>query len=129
MIGEPSTDWMSDGLCRGTDADLWYPVSLGHERRYSTPTLEQIAQAKAVCAECPVREDCLVHAKATGELQGIWGGLLPEERGAPSGGLRRCGGCDVVFVARNRMQRVCGGEECRRKSKNAANRRYRERNL
>lgn len=37
-------------------------------------------QAKAICADCPVREQCLEHALRTPEQYGIWGGMTPQER-------------------------------------------------
>jgi len=38
-------------------------------------------QAKAVCAECEVRADCLEFALEHEEAHGIWGGLgVPERR-------------------------------------------------
>lgn len=37
-------------------------------------------QAKAICADCPVREQCLEHALRTPEQYGIWGGMTPRER-------------------------------------------------
>ncbi|TMR13807.1 WhiB family transcriptional regulator [Nonomuraea turkmeniaca] len=36
--------------------------------------------AKAICAGCPVRGDCLRWALEHGERWGIWGGLNPRER-------------------------------------------------
>jgi WhiB family transcriptional regulator, redox-sensing transcriptional regulator len=39
-----------------------------------------IARAKAVCASCPVAEDCLAYAFETKQGDGIWGGLTPAER-------------------------------------------------
>lgn len=39
-----------------------------------------IATAKAVCATCPVAEECLAYAIETNQSEGIWGGLLPKER-------------------------------------------------
>src|SRR5207249_7912786 len=38
------------------------------------------AVAKRVCAECPVRQQCLEHALALPEQFGIWGGLTELER-------------------------------------------------
>jgi WhiB family transcriptional regulator, redox-sensing transcriptional regulator len=36
--------------------------------------------AKAVCAACPVRQECLEHAMAVPEESGVWGGLDEDER-------------------------------------------------
>jgi WhiB family redox-sensing transcriptional regulator len=40
----------------------------------------QIAAAKAVCAGCDVRADCLEFAISTNQEYGIWGGTSEEER-------------------------------------------------
>lgn len=37
-------------------------------------------EAKAVCAGCAVREQCLEFALTNGEKFGIWGGLSERER-------------------------------------------------
>lgn len=57
-------DWMSLGACRDADPDLFFPIgSLG-------PAQRQIAQAKAVCAACPVRTACLRYALDSGQRAG-----------------------------------------------------------
>ena len=38
--------------------------------------LDDIARAKAICAECPVRRACLDGALARREPYGVWGGQL-----------------------------------------------------
>jgi len=38
--------------------------------------LDDIARAKALCAECPVREECFEVALARREPYGVWGGRL-----------------------------------------------------
>jgi WhiB family redox-sensing transcriptional regulator len=38
------------------------------------------ARAKAICQECPVRQECLHYALDVGEPHGIWGGLNESER-------------------------------------------------
>jgi Transcription factor WhiB len=40
----------------------------------------QVQSAKAICALCPVREECLQWAMDTAQDTGIWGGLTEEER-------------------------------------------------
>lgn len=63
--------WREKAACRTVDQDLFYPPKgLPYEA----------AKAKAVCASCPVRQDCLEYALANGERHGIWGGLAPRER-------------------------------------------------
>ncbi len=50
---------------------------------------EEIARAKALCATCPVADECLDFALETNQSDGIWGGLLPVERAALLRRLRR----------------------------------------
>ena len=38
------------------------------------------AEAKAICADCPVRQACLEHALAHREREGVWGGTTERER-------------------------------------------------
>jgi WhiB family redox-sensing transcriptional regulator len=67
-------EWWSLAACQSADPDLFFPIS------GSGPALGQMARAKAVCAACPVRSDCLRYALDAGPLQGVWGGLTEEER-------------------------------------------------
>jgi len=39
-----------------------------------------VAEAKAICAGCPVRNECLAFALRTGQVDGIWGGTTTHER-------------------------------------------------
>lgn len=64
--------------------DAWRQLALcvGHPARgaWFSEQPEQIRRAMAVCAECPVRIECLGFAIANREDEGIWGGLAPAER-------------------------------------------------
>ncbi len=53
-------------------------------------TPEQLAAAQAVCATCPLTEQCLAGALALGTTDGVWGGVLLE-RGTEVGEKRRPG--------------------------------------
>lgn len=44
--------------------------------------LEREQRAKAICATCSVRSDCLDYALQIREQHGIWGGLNESERKA-----------------------------------------------
>jgi WhiB family redox-sensing transcriptional regulator len=66
--------WMSMGACRSADPDLFFPVSASAGNR------AQVAEARAVCASCLVRHQCLRFSIQTGQLYGIWGGMTEEER-------------------------------------------------
>lgn len=71
-----STDWPSLGACREEDPELFFPIAA------SGPGLMQIARAKAVCARCQVRAECLQYALDSGQEGGVWGGTSEEERRA-----------------------------------------------
>ena len=62
-------DWQNRGLCLGTDPDKFFPAQG-----------ESQAPAKAICAQCPVKRECLEYALARPEQHGIWGGLSERER-------------------------------------------------
>ena len=62
-------EWQNYANCLGADADLFFP-----ERGSST------RKAKAICAECEVKIECLEFALEKGERFGIWGGLSERER-------------------------------------------------
>ncbi len=70
-------------------AELWYQDNsqVGAEALCSNGTgelvalffseqLDDIARAKAICAECPVRQTCFEGALARREPYGVWGGHL-----------------------------------------------------
>lgn len=56
--------WRDSALCAQTDPDLFFPPmgGLGHA-------------AKAICAKCPVKFQCLEFAVSNGETEGVWAGL------------------------------------------------------
>lgn len=71
-----TTSWDEGAACRGMDPDLWFPVS-GHGKAHDW------TNARAVCATCPVRAECLAYAldsEPVHEGSGMWGGATPEER-------------------------------------------------
>jgi WhiB family redox-sensing transcriptional regulator len=70
------SSWQVRSACRGVDTELFYSADFAR----GAPKRKQEAAAKAVCAVCPVIEQCLARALEVGEAHGIWGGLNPEER-------------------------------------------------
>jgi WhiB family transcriptional regulator, redox-sensing transcriptional regulator len=74
MITIPGRDWRLLAACRHADPELFFPVSA------SGPSLDQVTQAKAICARCPVRQQCLAFALNTRQDHGVWGGTSEEER-------------------------------------------------
>jgi len=68
--------WQARASCRGTNLELFYHPDgeRGRARR------ERAAAAKAVCAVCPVQQECRELSIATKEPYGTWGGLSETER-------------------------------------------------
>ncbi|ADD44031.1 transcription factor WhiB [Stackebrandtia nassauensis DSM 44728] len=56
-----------DLACREYDADLWFA---------DTPT--ELEFAKSLCADCPVKVECLAGAMDRQEPWGVWGGEIFE---------------------------------------------------
>ncbi|MGH3876502.1 MAG: WhiB family transcriptional regulator [Actinophytocola sp.] len=69
-LGSPdNTDWMRAGLCAQTDPEEFFPGKGSDVRA-----------AKAVCAGCPVIDQCRAYALGRSDLSGIWGGTSERER-------------------------------------------------
>ncbi|MGH9044686.1 MAG: WhiB family transcriptional regulator [Acidimicrobiales bacterium] len=66
-----ATAWRKRASCRGLDAEIFFPA---------TDDEVDAEEAKAICAECPVRQACLEHALAHREREGVWGGTTERER-------------------------------------------------
>jgi WhiB family redox-sensing transcriptional regulator len=81
LIVTSSLDWKQRGACVGADPDDFHPKTT---KRRKTPASEDsmIARAKAICATCEVRAECLSYALDRPEKEGVWGGMAPEEREA-----------------------------------------------
>lgn len=83
-MAEPAMDdwdmgWQYHAACRGEVADLFFAPNY-FERKEEKEARE--ARAKAICARCVVRVECLEYALRTREPHGIWGGLNEGERKA-----------------------------------------------
>ena len=63
-------DWMDEATCRSADMSLFFSFDY-----------DLIEQAKLLCADCPVKEDCLEIAIHRDE-HGVWGGTTTDERKA-----------------------------------------------
>ncbi|MDO5049516.1 MAG: WhiB family transcriptional regulator [Actinomycetaceae bacterium] len=61
--------WQEHALCAQTDPEAFFPEKGGSTR-----------EAKAVCASCEVRAECLEYALENDERFGIWGGMSERER-------------------------------------------------
>ena len=78
--------WQEDALCTGGQAGLFFPPSSA-ERKDERERRE--ARAKAICAVCPVVEECRDYALTIREPYGIWGGYTESERRRAAAAIRR----------------------------------------
>ncbi len=76
--------------CRTDDADLWFA---------DDPA--ELERAKALCAQCPVRSECLAGALRRREPWGVWGGQI-FERGSVIARKRPRGRPSNAELARDR---------------------------
>ncbi len=76
-VGGGGKFWQLKAACRGPQAWAFFPPSRP-ERKAEKNLREK--EAKAICASCTVRKDCLAYALRIREPYGIWGGLNEVER-------------------------------------------------
>ena len=78
-IATGDADWRAAGACMRADPELFFPISA------TGRALEQIAKAKAICAGCRVRQECLDFAHKHDVAHGIWGGTTRRTGSRPGG--------------------------------------------
>ncbi len=75
--------WWDLAACQSADPELFFPVSA------VGAGLADIEQAKAICARCVIRPQCLDFALDSRQSHGIWGGASEDERRAIAARRRR----------------------------------------
>lgn len=103
--------WRRRAACAGVPVDMFFP-GLG----------ENTQAAKAICAGCPVRSECLESNLLIN--QGVYGGLSRMERRRLRGALAPCRTCGVPVEGRTSGVRYC--PECRVRHRAAPKERYRQ---
>ncbi|MEN8113188.1 MAG: WhiB family transcriptional regulator [Actinomycetota bacterium] len=63
--------WYEDAACASYPSEVFFPP-------IDAPSAARVA--KLICAECPVREECLAFAVETVQTEGVWGGMDAGER-------------------------------------------------
>lgn len=63
-------DWRARAKCRDHDPELWFPIQVRNKKVRREASLP----ARAICFECPVRQECLAWAIKTAERWAIAGG-------------------------------------------------------
>lgn len=75
--------WQDSAACRGEDLSVFFPVAsrpAGRKPQAELPEpIDPYADARALCAGCPVMQECLESALAT-RAEGFWGGKDDDER-------------------------------------------------
>lgn len=70
------TSWHNQGACRDADDTLFF-----HPYGETGPAKRsRIADAKAICAKCPMAQICRDQARERREQHGTWGGESEDER-------------------------------------------------
>jgi WhiB family transcriptional regulator, redox-sensing transcriptional regulator len=77
---DPARKWAAGALCAGADPAVFFP-----------PGDHPAAEARSICAMCPVRNQCLAYSVLADEPFGVWGGLDRHERHALRRQLQRRG--------------------------------------
>jgi WhiB family transcriptional regulator, redox-sensing transcriptional regulator len=74
LLADTPGDWAERAACKDEDPEIFFPISeVG-------PGARDTALAKAVCARCPVRKDCLSYALDRAIPEGVFGGKTGAER-------------------------------------------------
>ena len=68
LEGEQTRVWRAEALCNDGAGSL--------TGLFFSEQLDDIARAKEICQQCPVRIECLTGALARREPWGVWGGEL-----------------------------------------------------
>lgn len=76
MTPNTNNNWHNGAACANECPELFFPVGRSRDAQMQT------ALAKRICADCPVKTECLRHAVECDEQAGIWGGLDTHERQA-----------------------------------------------
>jgi WhiB family transcriptional regulator, redox-sensing transcriptional regulator len=72
----PFRSWRLRAACRQVDSAVFFSP----EGESGPARQIREAQAKAICARCPVIRECAAHAITAGERHGVWGGLSERDR-------------------------------------------------
>jgi WhiB family redox-sensing transcriptional regulator len=97
-------DWRHRAGCLDTDPELFFPTGT------TGPAEQQIQDAKAICALCPVQGECLEWALDTNQDAGVWGGVDEVERRAMRRRQRRK---DPTSPIRHGTGRAYDADRCR----------------
>lgn len=111
--------WRALAACRGKDPAIFFPEPMG-PCSYDA--------ARAICASCPVKAECL---ETAGNDDGFRGGMAPRERAVWRGkqrtSVRRCELCRQPFRTDTYRTVAYCSDECRNRIRAARARAYKAR--
>ena len=64
--------WTDTPACRGTNTEMWFAED-------SEPGYREANLLKRICADCPVKQQCLEYSLHH-SVQGYWAGTTPRKR-------------------------------------------------
>lgn len=70
MFDRRRPDWQQSAACRGEPNAVFFQADSSHHDH----------PARAICDDCPVREQCRDFAMADPSLKGVWGGTTERDR-------------------------------------------------
>jgi WhiB family transcriptional regulator, redox-sensing transcriptional regulator len=65
--------------CSNVDPELFYPQEIEVNKTKVISKYTNLAAAKKICSECPLKLKCLEYALNNGEI-GVWGGTTEHQR-------------------------------------------------
>lgn len=83
----PDLRWQAEAACRSEDLELFFAP----DKERSADREVREAEAKRICAGCPVRVACLDYAVTAPERSGIYGGMNELQRASEAS--KRCTRC------------------------------------
>ncbi|MEV1292109.1 WhiB family transcriptional regulator [Pseudonocardia sp. NPDC049635] len=75
-ISESFGSWQPRAACRAMGCEVFFAP----ENEPASARSRRERAAKLICAGCPVRQPCAVHALVNREVHGVWGGLSEDDR-------------------------------------------------
>jgi WhiB family transcriptional regulator, redox-sensing transcriptional regulator len=120
-------EWKNQAACQDTDIRLWFGDEHAPKVKKASRSKEQTAQAKEICAACPVLQECREWALRVRLPFGIVAGMTEVERlralverdqakqrpvtralgQQRTRELRTCVVCDAQFYVQRKDQRTC----------------------
>lgn len=116
------SDWREQAACRGVDPEVFHPG------RGSAAS--ETDAALAMCAVCPVVEQCLAYALNTNQKLGIWGGTTGRDRRQLIRTWRRttpCNRCGTRLEYTSNAPKYC--DRCRKHARSESNNDYHRANV